>query len=83
MSQTAKQSQTDMKAMSSRLNLTSSFDHAAGSSVGGSGKLTDIEARIEGEFSATMREWSSVGLLRSTSRRRATGDETEEYGADS
>ena len=49
MSQTAKQSQTDMKAMSSRLNLTSSFDHAAGSSVGGSGKLTDIEAPIEEE----------------------------------
>jgi len=47
MSQTAKQSQTDMETMSSKVNLTSAFDHAAGSSVGGGRKLPDIETRIE------------------------------------
>ena len=49
MSQTAKQSQTDMETMSSKVNLTSAFDHAAGSSVGGGRKLPDIETRIEEE----------------------------------
>jgi hypothetical protein len=47
MSQTAKQSQTDMEAMSSKLNRPSASDRAAGSSGGGSRKLTDVEARIE------------------------------------
>jgi hypothetical protein len=49
MSQTAKQSQYDVEAMSSKLNLPIVFDHAAGSSMDGSRKLTDIEARIEEE----------------------------------
>jgi hypothetical protein len=49
MSQTAKQSQDDVEAMSSKLNLPIVFDHAAGSSMDGSRKLTDIEARIEEE----------------------------------
>lgn len=49
MSQTSKQSQTDMEAMSSRLDLTSAFDHTSGSSGDGSRKPIDVDARIEEE----------------------------------
>ncbi len=45
--------------------------------------ISDLLTGIQCESSATMLERSSAGLLRSTSRGRATGDETEEYGADS